>query len=77
MILEQGARMALIGVGIGVVASLVLTRFMGSMLYGVRAYDPLTFGGVAFVVTVIATLACLIPASRAAGVDPMVALRYE
>ena len=77
MILEQGARMALIGVGIGVAASLVLTRFMGSMLYGVRAYDPLTFGAVAVVVTVIATLACLIPASRAAGVDPMVALRYE
>ncbi len=77
MILGQGARMALIGVGIGVAASLVLTRFMGSMLYGVRAYDPLTFGVGAFVVTATAMLACLLPAARAAGLDPMVALRYE
>lgn len=77
MILGQGARMALVGISIGVVISLALTRLMASMLYGVRAHDPLTFAGVALVVTAIATLACYVPAMRASKVDPMVALRYE
>jgi predicted permease len=77
MILKQGARMALFGVAVGVAASLALTRLMSTMLYGVRAHDPLTFGGVALVVTTMATLACYIPALRATRVDPMVALRYE
>jgi putative ABC transport system permease protein len=77
MILGQGARMALVGIAIGVVASLVLTRLMATMLYGVRAHDPVTFAGVALLVCAIVTLACYFPARRAARVDPMVALRYE
>jgi predicted permease len=77
LILGQGARMAGIGVAIGVAASLILTRLMSSMLYGVRAYDPLTFAGVASLVIVVAVLACYIPALRATRVDPVTALRYE
>jgi ABC-type antimicrobial peptide transport system permease subunit len=77
LILGQGARMAVIGVAIGVIASLVLTRLMSSMLYGVRAYDPLTFAGVASLVIAVAVLACYVPAMRATRVDPVTALRYE
>jgi predicted permease len=77
LILGQGARMAVIGVAIGVTASLVLTRLMSSMLYGVRAYDPLTFAGVASLVIAVAVLACYVPAMRATRVDPVTALRYE
>jgi predicted permease len=77
LILGQGARMALIGVGIGLVAAVGLTRLMASMLFGVSSTDPLTFGGVALLLTAIACFACYIPALRATRVDPMVALRYE
>jgi predicted permease len=77
LILGQGARMALVGVAIGVAASLVLTRLMSSMLYGVRAYDPLTFAGVATLVIAVAVLACYVPAMRATRVDPVTALRCE
>jgi predicted permease len=77
LILGQGARMALVGISIGMVASLALTRLMRSMLYGVSAADPLTFGGVAVLIAGIATLACYIPALRASKVEPMRALRYE
>ncbi|MGC2247567.1 MAG: ABC transporter permease [Terriglobales bacterium] len=77
LILGQGTRMAAVGVAIGVVASLVLTRLMSSMLYGVRAYDPLTFAGVASLVIAVAVLACYVPAMRATRVDPVTALRCE
>ena len=77
MILEQGLRTILIGVAIGIAGSLALTRTMESLLFGVTATDPLTFGGVTLLLVGAALLACYIPARRATKVDPMVALRYD
>ena len=77
MILRDGARMILTGVAIGVIAALLLTRLMSSMLFGVSPTDPLTFVAVAGLLCLIALLACYVPARRAMQVDPMVALRYE
>jgi putative ABC transport system permease protein len=77
MILGQGMRTIFVGLAIGLAGSLVLTRAMGSMLFGVTAADPLTFAAVVLLLIWAALLACYIPARRAAKVDPMVALRYE
>jgi len=77
MILGQGLRTILIGVAIGIAGSLALTRTVESLLFGVTATDPLTFGGVTLLLVGAALLACYIPARRATKVDPMVALRYE
>jgi predicted permease len=77
MVLGDGARMTLVGIGIGVAAALILTRWMASMLFGVRPTDPLTFAVVALFLTGTALLACYVPARRASRVDPIVALRYE
>ncbi|HEV2615838.1 MAG TPA: ABC transporter permease [Candidatus Acidoferrales bacterium] len=77
LILGQGTRMALIGVAIGIAAALGLTRLMANQLFGVTTHDPLTFGGVAFLLTLVAVAACYIPARRAMRTDPIVALRYE
>jgi putative ABC transport system permease protein len=77
MILGQGLRTIFIGVAIGVAGSLALTRAVESLLFGVTATDPLTFGGVTLLLVGAALLACYIPARRATKVDPMVALRYE
>jgi predicted permease len=76
-VLSEGARMALIGVGFGLAAALVLTRLMARLLYGVSAMDPLTFAAVAGLLMSVAMAACYIPAWRAMRVDPMVALRHE
>ena len=77
LIMGLAARLVLLGVAVGIAASLALTRFLGSMLYGVTATDPFTFTVVAAVLILISMMACYIPARHAMHVDAMVALRYE
>jgi len=77
LILNQGLRLTLIGVGAGLLVSFALTRVMQQLLFGVSATDPLTFVGVALLLTLTALLACWIPSRRATRVDPLVALRRE
>jgi putative ABC transport system permease protein len=77
LVLSEATRLALWGTVIGVGAAVVLTRFMASLLFGVRPLDPLTFIGAQLVLFMIALAASLIPAHRATKVDPLVALRYE
>jgi len=77
MVVRQGMTMTLIGLALGLVGVLALSRVLVGMLYGVSPTDPLTFTGVSIVLLVVALLACLIPARRATRVDPIVALRSE
>ena len=77
MVLTQAGRMALIGVAVGLLASLALTRLIATMLFGVNPYDPFTFLSVATVLLLVAIAACYLPARRASRVDPIIALRYE
>ncbi len=77
LVLGQGTKLALIGVAIGIAAAFGLTRFLSSEVYGVKVTDPLTFVGVAILLTLVALAACYIPARRAMRLDPMVALRHE
>jgi putative ABC transport system permease protein len=75
MILIQGLRLAAAGIVFGIVAALVLTRVMVSLVFGVRTYDPAVFAGVALLLTLVALIAALIPAYRATRVDPLTAIR--
>ena len=77
MVLADGAKMTLAGVAIGLASAFALTRLMSKMLYGISAHDPLSYAGVAGLLSLVALLACFVPAMRATRVDPVVALRYE
>jgi macrolide transport system ATP-binding/permease protein len=77
LLMKQGTKLTLTGIAIGLPASLVLTRLMKSMLFGISATDPLTFIFISLLLAGVALLACYLPARRATKVDPMIALRYE
>jgi putative ABC transport system permease protein len=76
-VVYEGMKPTLIGVGVGTVGALALGRVLSSMIYGVKAADPVTFLAVALLLATVALLASIVPAYRATKVDPMVALRYE
>lgn len=76
-VMGEGAKLSLAGIALGMVGALVVMRVLSSELYGVGATDPLTFGGVAIMVVLVAMTECYVPARRAMRVDPVVALRYE
>ena len=77
LVVGQGIKLALVGLLIGLVASIALTRLMKKLLFNVNTTDPLTFIVVAALLVAVALVACYIPARRAASVDPLVALRYD
>jgi len=77
LMLGEGMKMAMIGVGVGIVAAAGLTRLMSQLIYGVSAADPVTFAAVIMILTTVAFAACYVPARRAMRVDPIIALRCE
>ena len=77
MVVREGAELAGLGTLAGLGGALVLTRFLRGLLFEIQPTDPATFVAVAILLTLVALLACYIPARRAMRVDPMVALRYE
>jgi hypothetical protein len=77
LVIKQGMILSSTGVAIGLAAALALTRLMESLLYEVSPTDPLTFTGIALLLSLVALVACWIPASRAAKLDPLIAFRHE
>ena len=77
LVFGEGARLVALGLGGGVVGALLLTRFIASMLFGVSAYDPLTFVAIATLLALVALFACLVPLRRATRINPLDALRAE
>jgi ABC-type antimicrobial peptide transport system permease subunit len=77
MVLRQGLSLAITGAAVGLAGGLIVSHLMAGLLYGVAPTDPLTFFAVTLVLTAVALAACYIPARRAMGVDPLVALHYE
>jgi len=76
LVLGQGTRLALWGIGLGVIFALALSKFIAALLYGISPADPLTFAAVASLLVLVALAACYVPAQRATRVDPIEALRY-
>ena len=77
LVLSAGLKLALIGIAVGVVLSFAVTRFLSSLLFGVRATDLFTFSALSILLIVVSLIACYLPARRATKVDPLVALKYE
>jgi putative ABC transport system permease protein len=77
MVLGQSLSLTLIGIALGLAGSMIMGGLMSSLLFDVKSRDPLTFVTVAAVLTLVATIACYLPARRATKVDPVVSLRYE
>jgi putative ABC transport system permease protein len=77
LIVGQGLKLLGLGVALGMLEAIALSRLMTSLLFGVSAYDLPTFGGVSLLLAIVALIGCFIPARRAAKVDPMIAIRAE
>ncbi len=77
MVIGEGFKLTVAGLALGLAAAFALSRLIASQLFGVTATDPLTYGGVAMLLGVVALIACYLPARRAVKVDPLQALRHE